>query len=51
MAIGTNPIRSKKEGKGDRDVPLQFGEVDWTPGHFVYADEDGVLIASRNLIK
>lgn len=51
LAIGTNPIRSKKEGKGDRDVTLQFGEVDWTPGHFVYADEDGVLIASRDLIK
>ncbi|QTD41217.1 ribonuclease E activity regulator RraA [Sporosarcina sp. Te-1] len=51
LAIGTNPIRSQKEGRGERDVPLHFGEVDWIQGHFVYADEDGVLIAKRNLLE
>ncbi|MBB4824478.1 regulator of ribonuclease activity A [Sporosarcina luteola] len=50
LAIGTNPIRSKKEGKGERDVQLHFGEVNWIPGHFVYADEDGVLTANRNIL-
>lgn len=49
LAIGKNPIRSKKEGKGERSVSLFFGDVNWTPGHYVYADEDGVLVSPRKL--
>ncbi|MDQ0216708.1 regulator of ribonuclease activity A [Oikeobacillus pervagus] len=49
FAIGSNPLKSIKEGKGDRDVTLKFGDVEWTPGHYVYADEDGVVVAARKL--
>ncbi|BCJ87226.1 ribonuclease E activity regulator RraA [Effusibacillus dendaii] len=49
LAIGSNPLKSKKEGKGKRDVVLEFGGVKWTPGHFVYADEDGVILSPRAL--
>lgn len=50
FALGTMPLKSKKEGKGEANVPLHFLGVDWKPGDYVYADEDGVVIASRKLV-
>ncbi len=49
FALGSMPLKSKKEGKGERDTVLHFGGIDWTPGHHVYADEDGVVVAARKL--
>lgn len=49
FAIGSTPLKSRKDGKGEENVTLQFGGVDWIPGHFVYADEDGVVISPRKL--
>jgi regulator of ribonuclease activity A len=49
LARGTNPLKSKKEGKGERNVVLSFGEVEWHPGYYVYADEDGVIVSAREL--
>lgn len=50
FAIGTHPLKSKKEGKGERETTLHFGGIDWVPGSYVYADEDGVMTAARNLL-
>jgi regulator of ribonuclease activity A len=50
LAIGSMPLKSKKEGKGERDIVLHFGEVEWVPGHYVYVDEDGVVLAPRPLV-
>lgn len=50
LAIGSNPLRSVKNGKGSTDITLNFGDVEWVPNHYVYADEDGVILASRPLI-
>src|SRR5699024_5220218 len=49
LALGSNPLKSKKEGKGERDVSVTFGEVEWKPGDYVYVDEDGVIISERSL--
>lgn len=49
LALATHPMRSKKEGRGRRDVPVEFGGVTWTPGHYVYADGDGVVLAGEKL--
>ncbi|KXH79772.1 ribonuclease E activity regulator RraA [Sporosarcina sp. HYO08] len=51
MAIGTNPLKSAKHGKGQQNIHLEFGDVEWIPGHYVYADEDGVVISSRQLVE
>ncbi|MED4832962.1 S-adenosylmethionine--2-demethylmenaquinone methyltransferase, partial [Geobacillus stearothermophilus] len=48
MAIGTCLVKSKKEGKGARDVVLEFGGVRWEPGAYVYADADGVVVARED---
>ena len=48
-ALHAVPRKSKKEGKGQRDIPLLFGGVQWIPGHWVYADEDGILVSPKEL--
>lgn len=50
LALGTNPFKSNKEGKGERGVSLFFGDIDWVEGHYVYADEDGIVVANRQLL-
>ena len=48
-ALGTIPIKSSKAGAGAVDEVVTFGGVTFTPGHWVYCDEDGVLVAPREL--
>lgn len=43
-ALGTNPLKSAKTGAGDADIPVMFGDCTFTPGHWVYSDEDGVVV-------
>ncbi|MGM7684408.1 ribonuclease E activity regulator RraA [Cytobacillus sp. Hm23] len=49
LAIGTHPLKSKKQGKGKRNERLHFGGIDWKPGYFVYADEDGVVVSLQQI--
>jgi len=44
-ALGTMPLRSEKRGEGERDVPVRFAGVTFRPGDWLYADEDGVIVA------
>ncbi|CAA9363681.1 MAG: Ribonuclease E inhibitor RraA, partial [uncultured Frankineae bacterium] len=46
-ALGTNPRRSRKQGAGELDVPVGFGGVVFTPGDWVFSDEDGVLVLTE----
>lgn len=48
-ALGTNPRKSVKKGAGQRDVAVSFAGVTFTPGHYVYADTDGILVASGQI--
>lgn len=50
FALGTNPLKSKKNGIGERDTSFTFGNVSWNPGDYVYADEDGIIVAKEELI-
>ncbi|WP_100405679.1 ribonuclease E activity regulator RraA [Bacillus solitudinis] len=50
IAIGTNPIMSVKEGAGEKDIPVHFAGIDWIPGQYTYADQDGIIIAKRKLV-
>ncbi|MEZ5627747.1 MAG: ribonuclease E activity regulator RraA [Rhodocyclaceae bacterium] len=49
FALGTHPRKSVKKGVGDVDIPVTFGGVTFTPGDVLYADEDGVVVAGREL--
>lgn len=46
-ALGTNPRKSRKAGEGDVDVPVGFGGVSFTPGEWLFSDEDGILVLSE----
>jgi regulator of ribonuclease activity A len=48
-ALGSNPRKSGKSGAGERDVPVEFGGATFRPGAFLYSDEDGIVLASRQL--
>ncbi|GAA0357014.1 ribonuclease E activity regulator RraA [Actinoallomurus spadix] len=48
-ALGSNPRKSAKEGVGEVDVPVAFGGAGFRPGSWVYADEDGIVVADRRL--
>lgn len=50
FALGTHPRKSVKKGVGDADIPVTFGGVTFTPGEFLYADEDGVVVSATALI-
>lgn len=49
IALGTIPLKSKKEGKGQENITLEFGNTTWNPGDYVYVDEDGIVVASEKL--
>lgn len=48
-AIGTHPRKSVKRGEGTYDGVLQFAGVRFLPGHWLYADEDGIVVAPEPL--
>ncbi|MEH6580438.1 MAG: ribonuclease E activity regulator RraA [Halioglobus sp.] len=50
QALGTCPLKTEKLGVGQRDVTLQLGGVDISPGDYVYADNNGVLVSSVALL-
>lgn len=49
MALGANPVTPGKQRVGRRDVPVTFGDVRFSPGGYVYCDEDGVVVAAERL--
>jgi regulator of ribonuclease activity A len=50
FALGTHPKKTVKRNTGERDVPVTFGGATLSPGHYVYADEDGVVVSPTPLL-
>ncbi len=48
-ALAAHPRRSGKGGSGEQDVSLMFAGVGIEPGHWVYADADGLLVSRVEL--
>ena len=46
-ALGLHPQRGTKVGTGEVDVPVQMGGVTITPGEWLVADEDGVIVLPK----
>lgn len=43
-ALGSNPRKSGKQGTGERDVPVTFGQAVFHPGAELFSDDDGILV-------
>ncbi len=48
-ALATHPAKSLKRGEGQRDVTVRFADVVFEPGSYLYADEDGIVVATGPL--
>lgn len=48
-ALGTNPIKSSKKHPGEKGVEVAFAGATFKPGHFVYADKDGIVVSAKPL--
>ena len=48
FCLTITPKKSSKDGAGKQNVAVNFGGVKFTPGHFVYADADGVLVSAKD---
>lgn len=49
-ALGSVPVKTDKRGEGQTNIALRFGGVIFTPGQFLYADRNGVIIAETSLL-
>lgn len=49
QALRTIPIKSNRQGRGDLNIPVTFGGVTFRPGEFVYADNNGIIVATQAL--
>lgn len=49
-ALATHPQKSTKRGAGERNVRVMIAGVPVTPGDWIYADADGVLVAQQKII-
>jgi len=50
FALGTHPRKTVKRNTGEVDLAVTFGGVTFTPGHYAYVDEDGVIVSATALI-
>src|SRR6266545_1043413 len=46
---GGGSLRCAKRGAGEREVPVNFAGLTFTPGHYLYADLDGIVVSARRL--
>lgn len=49
QALGSHPRKSNKRGVGELDIPVTFCGVTFQPGHYVYADNNGIVVSEKPL--
>lgn len=50
-ALAAIPQKSHRRGLGEVDVVLHFGGVCFHPDHYVYADNNGIIVSTEKLIE
>jgi len=48
-ALKAYPLKSEKRNEGRLNIPLHFAGVDFKPGQYLYADENGIVVARAKL--
>ncbi|MCF8275704.1 MAG: ribonuclease E activity regulator RraA [Flavobacteriales bacterium] len=49
-ALNTHPAKSVKRNEGQENIDVRFAGVDFKPGMYLYADEDGIVVSEFQLI-
>jgi regulator of ribonuclease activity A len=50
-ALASSPRPPAKAGAGERGVPVAFAGLTFTPGHLLWADEDGLVVGGPGLAR
>jgi len=50
LALAPHPRKTVKNNLGDIDVPVHFAGIDFLPGEWLYADEDGLIVSRDALV-
>ncbi len=48
-ALTSYPIKANTQGTGEVNIPVTFGSVTFNPGDYIYADNNGVVVSSKQL--
>jgi regulator of ribonuclease activity A len=49
LALHAHPLKSHKKGQGERDLLITFAGVNFKQNHFLYADDDGIIVSETML--
>ena len=49
QALASHPMKTDKRNIGDLNVAVTFGGVTFQPGHYVYADNNGIIVSPEPL--
>ena len=49
LALATHPRKSRKQNRGEADVTINIAGIAVAPGNYLYADEDGLIVADTTL--
>lgn len=49
FALGTIPLKTVKKNLGEAGVTISFAGIDFAPGAWLYADEDGIIVSATRL--
>ena len=50
QALASTPRPPQRLGAGATQLPVSFGGVTFQPGHYVYADNNGVIVSASPLL-
>lgn len=48
-SLNCYPLKSKKRNEGQLNVAIRFAGVNFEPGQYLYADENGIVVAGEQL--
>lgn len=48
-ALAAYPVKTEKKDPGQINVAVRFAGVDFIPGHYLYADPDGIIVSAKKL--
>ncbi len=50
QALGVHSMKTGKKGVGETQIAVCFGSVTFRPGDYLYADNNGVIVAPEELL-
>jgi regulator of ribonuclease activity A len=49
FAMGLCPMRPANDGAGEQGIAVRFAGISFEPGHYLYADQNGIVVAPHAL--